>query len=158
MYLTTSSFFASPVRRAAPCWTSPFDRAFAQLARSFGETTHGVSGSWRDGAYELTVDLPGTAEDAIDVSVAGRTLTITVADGDSTWTRRLRLAQTLDPEQVSARYVNGRLTVTVGATAAPETRRVAIDTTPAPAVAELESSETPAVEPTAQSSEQNVTE
>ena len=47
------------------------------------------------------------------MSVAGRTLTITVAgEGDSTWTRRLRLAQTLDPEQVSARYVNGRLTVT----------------------------------------------
>ena len=140
--------------RRRPALDSTFDRALTALARSYGDVGHRVEGSWNDGAYQLTVDLPGTPEEAVGVSVAGRTLTITVAgEGDSTWTRRLRLAQTLDPEQVSARYVNGRLTVTVGATAAPESRTIAIDTTPvAPA---LEASETVAAD---QSNVDNVSE
>jgi HSP20 family molecular chaperone IbpA len=144
MYLTTSPFFTPAVRRR-PALDGTFDRALTALARSYADVGHRVEGSWTDGAYQLTVDLPGTPEEAVGVSVAGRTLTLTVAgEGDSTWTRRLRLAQTLDPEQVSARYVNGRLTVTVGATAAPESRTVAIDTTPvAPA---LEASETAAAD------------
>ena len=153
MYLTTSPLFAPAVRRR-PALDTTFDRALTALARSYGDVGHRVEGSWNDGTYQLTVDLPGTPEEAVGVSVAGRTLTITVAgEGDSTWTRRLRLAQTLDPEQVSARYVNGRLTVTVGATAAPESRTVAIDTTPvAPA---LEASETVAAD---QSNVDNVSE
>ena len=153
MYLTTSPLFAPAVRRR-PALDTTFDRALTALARSYGDVGHRVEGSWSDGTYQLTVDLPGTPEEAVGVSVAGRTLTITVAgEGDNTWTRRLRLAQTLDPEQVAARYVNGRLTVTVGATAAPESRTVAIDTTPvAPA---LEASETVAAD---QSNVDNVSE
>jgi len=153
MYLTTSPVFAPAVRRR-PALDTTFDRALTALARSYGDVGHRVEGSWNDGTYQLTVDLPGTPEEAVGVSVAGRTLTITVAgEGDSSWTRRLRLAQTLDPEQVSARYVNGRLTVSVGATAAPESRTVAIDTTPvAPA---LETSETAAAD---QSNVDNVSE
>ena len=153
MYLTTSPLFAPAVRRR-PALDTTFDRALTALARSYGDVGHRVEGSWNDGTYQLTVDLPGTPEEAVGVSVAGRTLTITVGgEGDNTWTRRLRLAQTLDPEQVAARYVNGRLTVTVGATAAPESRTVAIDTTPvAPA---LEASETVAAD---QSNVDNVSE
>ena len=153
MYLTTSPVFAPAVRRR-PALDTTFDRALTALARSYSDVGHRVQGSWNDGTYQLTVDLPGTPEEAVGVSVAGRTLTITVAgEGDSSWTRRLRLAQTLDPEQVSARYVNGRLTVSVGATAAPESRTVAIDTTPvAPA---LETSETAAAD---QSNVDNVSE
>lgn len=116
-----------------------FDRSFAQLAafsaprpvRSFGPA---VSGSWTDDAYEFTVDLPGVSEENVAVSVTGRTVTLDVgtAAGASSWTRTVRLPQTLDPEQVSARYVNGRLTVTVGRTPqppAPEARRIVLDTT-----------------------------
>ena len=101
MYLTTSPLFAPAVRRR-PALDTTFDRALTALARSYGDVGHRVEGSWNDGTYQLTVDLPGTPEEAVGVSVAGRTLTITVAgEGDSSWTRRLRLAQTLDPEQVS---------------------------------------------------------
>jgi HSP20 family molecular chaperone IbpA len=153
MYLTTSPLFA-PVVRRRPALDTTFDRALTALARSYGDVGHRVEGSWNDGTYQLTVDLPGTPEEAVGVSVAGRTLTITVAgEGDSTWTRRLRLAQTLDPEQVSARYVNGRLTVTVGAIAAPESRTIAIDTTPVTPA--LEASETVAAD---QSNVDNVSE
>ena len=119
-----------------------FDRAFAQLAaisapgsvRSFGPS---VSGSWTDDAYEFTVDLPGVPAENVAVSVTGRTVTLDVVTGGSdsstSWTRSVRLPQTLDPEQVSARYVDGRLTVTVGRTPqppAPEARRIELDTTP----------------------------
>ena len=122
----------APVRSYSPTFRSfrSFDRAFAQLAAltppSFGPA---VTGGWVDGAYQLTVDLPGVADDAVHVSVAGRTLTIDVAS-TSSWSRTLRLPQTLDPEQVSARYLNGRLTVTIAKVAEPEVRRVEIDTTP----------------------------
>ncbi len=94
--------------------------------------TPAVSGHWVDQAYELTADLPGVPDDAVAVAVAGRTLSIDVATDGLTWNERIRLPQTLDPEQVSARYVNGRLTVTIAKTAEAAPRRVAIDTAPAP--------------------------
>jgi HSP20 family protein len=110
-----------------------FDRAFARLATlstprpAFGPS---VKGGWSDDGYELTVDLPGVPENAVGVSVAGRTLSIDVSTDDLTWSRRVRLPQTLDPEQVTARYLDGRLTVTVGKTPAPEARVITIDTAP----------------------------
>lgn len=144
-------FVTSPTRSPFSAWRAfdrsferSFDRMFAQLAnltdsRPAWTFAPELTGAWTDDGYQLTVDLPGVAEDAIGVSVTGRTLTIDVAaesgDGAETvaWTRSLRLPQTLDPEQVTARYVHGRLTVTVGRTPqppAPEPRRIAIETTP----------------------------
>ena len=48
----------------------------------------------------------------------------------------------LGPEQVTAHYVQGRLTVTVAAAASPEKRQIAIDTS-APEAPAIEASETP---------------
>jgi HSP20 family molecular chaperone IbpA len=90
-------------------------------------TTPAVAGRWADGVYELTADLPGVPQDAVAVSVAGRTLSIDVATDELTWTERIRLPQTLDAEQVSARYVDGRLTVTIAKTAEAEPRSIAIE-------------------------------
>jgi HSP20 family molecular chaperone IbpA len=111
-----------------------------------------VSGRWADGAYELTADLPGIPEESVAVSVAGRTLTIDVSTDELTWNERIRLPQTLDPEQVAAHYANGRLTVTIGKTAEATPRTIAIDTgtlASGPAQAELvaaESTETSVTE------------
>ncbi len=146
-----------------------FDRAFAQLATlsaprpvpSFGPT---IAGSWTDDAYEFTVDLPGVPAENVAVSVTGRTVTLNVitdvttdvATGSSSWTRSVRLPQTLDPEQVSARYVDGRLTVTVGRTAqppAPEARRIALDTTPVQPALEAATTEPAATPEPAQAAE-----
>jgi HSP20 family protein len=108
-------------------------------------TSPAVSGRWADGAYELTADLPGVPEDAVAVSVAGRTLTLDVATDELTWSERIRLPQTLDPEHVAARYVNGRLTVTIAKAAEAAPRRIAVVTTStrgeldAPEAAETES-------------------
>lgn len=124
-----------------------FDRAFSNLAGwAFGPATRpqavpAVSGDWADGNYVLTVDLPGVPEDALSVNVAGRTLTIDVATDELTWNERLRLPQTLDPEQVTARYADGRLTVTVPQRPEATPRRIAIDTSPAQAAIETGESE-----------------
>ena len=96
MYLTTSPLFAPAVRRR-PALDATFDRALTALARSYGDVGHRVEGSWSDGTYQLTVDLPGTPEEAVGVSVAGRTLTITVAgEGDSTWFRDASASSSAD--------------------------------------------------------------
>jgi HSP20 family protein len=90
-----------------------------------------VSGQWADGSYTLTVDLPGVPQDALSVSVAGRTLVLDVATDSFTWNERIRLPQTLDVEQVSANYVDGRLTVTIPTAPEAAPRRVEISSTPA---------------------------
>ncbi len=115
---------------------SAFDHTFDQLTRSFFSPlprTPVVDAAWTDGALTLTVDLPGTAAEAIDVSVADRDLTIKVATGSSTWQRTLRLGSALDAEQVSASHVDGRLTVRVAPAVTAEPRRIDV-TTSAPAV------------------------
>lgn len=120
--------------------TSPaldLDRAFEQLTNSFFDTrrTAGpvVDGTWADGEYVLTVDLPGVPAGAVDVSVTGATLTIDVETDEITWKRSLRLGGRLNPEKVGARHVDGRLTVTIGSYDEPEARQISIDTS-APAI------------------------
>lgn len=125
-----------------------FDRAFEQLTRSFTATspkTSVVDASWHEGDLVLTVDLPGVSADHVAVTVAGRTLTLSATTEHSTWERSLSLGATLDPEQVSATHVDGRLTVTVAAAAKPAARTIEISTT-APAAIEAAGSETPADE------------
>ena len=118
-----------------------FDRRFDQLASSFVTGTARtarrspvVDAAWKDGSLVLTADLPGTPGDAVGVAVTGRTLTLSATTPELTWERSVRLGAALDPEQVSATYVDGRLTVTVGAVAAAEPRTIEISTTPAPAI------------------------
>ena len=60
-----------------------------------------------------------------------------VKPGETT-ERSITVGDALDPEKVSARYMDGRLTVVIGATEKPEVRRIEISTT-APAAAAIES-------------------
>ena len=165
MFVSTSfptfPFRTLPARYGVrtPSLSTPYLRG--SFVRS---TTPALSGRWADGAYELTADLPGTPEDAVAVSVAGRTLNIDVVTDELTWNERIRLPQTLDPEQVAARYVNGRLTVTIAKTAEAAPRTIAVDTVTSesgPARAELDAAEaTEAEAPIAQdtATEASVTE
>lgn len=135
--------FTTPVRRRAT-FADPFVHSLARSAFGLHSSPQpsgpAVDGRWTDEGYTLTVDLPGVDDDAVAVSVAGRTLTIEVAVDEESWTQRLRLAQSLDAEAVSAHYRNGRLTVTIPRSAEPEARRIELDTS-APAVVE-----TPAID------------
>ena len=121
-----------------------FDRTFAHLASlAFGAATvdrtatPAPSATWNDGTYVLTVDLPGVPEEALSVSVAGRTLVLEVATDALSWNERIRLPLTLDVDATTANYANGRLTVTVPS--APEAQPRTIEIVHgAPAAPELD--------------------
>ena len=118
-------------------YDSGLDRAFEQLTNSLFTTlprTDGprVDGAWHDDRYVLTVDLPGVPADAVSVDVTGNTLVLGAHTDTLEWERTMRLGGRLDPEKVSARHLDGRLTVEVGTVDEPEARRISIDTTPAP--------------------------
>jgi len=130
--------------RPAFSFDRSFDRAFDQLTNSFfvnAARTPIVDASWHDGSLVLAVDLPGTPADQVGVSVSGRTLTVSSKSEHSSWERSLRLGAALDPEQVSASYVDGRLTVTVAAAAQPEARTIEISTTAPEAIEAAEAPE-----------------
>ena len=135
-------------RPYSPVFDQRVDRMFAELTRSLGTTrTPNVDATWVDGQLRLTVDVPGTPEEAIGVEVAGRTLTVSVDHDANTWSRSVRLGAQLDPSQVTAHYAHGRLTITVAPTPEPEKRQIALDTTPvAPAVTETTAADEPADE------------
>jgi HSP20 family protein len=82
----------------------------------------------RDGEVELRFDLPGIDTDSIDVTVDDGWLTVSAkrseeyAEGEKpyvrerimgSFTRRLRLSDTVDAEKISAAYDAGVLRVTV---------------------------------------------
>lgn len=110
------------------------DRTFSQLVNSLFETPSfgpNLRADWHDDEYVITVDLPGVPAEAVTVEVTGQSLRLAVTSGESQWSRTLRLGGSLDPDKVSARHVDGRLTVRIGKVAQPAARQVAIDTTPA---------------------------
>jgi len=107
------------------------DRTFEQLTRSFATSsarTPVVDASWQDGDLVLTVDLPGVPAEHVNVTVAGRTLTLSATTEHSSWERSMSLSSALDPEQVTATHLDGRLTVKVAAAAKPAARTIEIST------------------------------
>jgi HSP20 family molecular chaperone IbpA len=126
-----------------------FDRAFEQLTSSFftsAPRTPVVDAAWRDGDLVLTVDLPGVSAEQVGVSVSGRTLTLSATTEHSSWERSVSIGSALDPEQVSATHVDGRLTVTIGASAKPAARTIEIATTVPAIEAATDSAEEPVAE------------
>lgn len=124
------------VRNPRPSFDS-FDRMFDQLTSNWFPTGRTrspmpyVQAEWDDGSLVLTVDLPGVPRDAVKVEVTERTLTVAVEHssdrGDMRWSRSLQLGGSLDADRVAARYVDGRLTVTVPPAVKAEPRRVEIE-------------------------------
>lgn len=119
------------------------DRTFAQLANLALSTgtyhrpaTPAPTATWNDGSYVVTVDLPGVPENALSVSVVGRTLVLDVVTDELTWNEQIRLPHTLDVDATTAGYANGRLTVTVPAAPEAQPRKVEI-TVGTTAVAEV---------------------
>jgi HSP20 family protein len=107
----------------------PFDWTFDRTLDNLVD-----SSTWEDGSLKLTVDLPGIPQKAVDVSVAGRALTIGVKTDGRSWERTLSVGAGLDPERVSAQYADGRLTVLVGPVPEAQPRRIEIEDATAPAI------------------------
>lgn len=122
-------------RPYAPGFDQRVDRVFSELTRSLAAPrTPAIDATWVDGSLRLTLDLPGTPDEAIAVDVAGRTLTVSVDHEGHAWRRDVRLGGHLDPSQVVADYAHGRLTITVAPMPEPEARRITLGTTPPAAV------------------------
>jgi HSP20 family protein len=97
----------------------------------------------RDGEIELRFDLPGIDADSIDVTVDRGVLTVTAKRNEEfaqdekpfvrervmgTFTRRLRLSDTVDAEKISAGYDDGVLTVSVPLTERAQPRKIEVST------------------------------
>jgi HSP20 family protein len=117
-----------------------FEQVFGSAAGSQG--TMAMDAVWRGDELVLSVDVPGVPEDAIELTVADRVLTIAAErrqpaeqEGErwalrerahGRWTRSVRLGTALDPEKVTAAYTDGVLTVLIPASASASPRKISI--------------------------------
>jgi HSP20 family protein len=103
----------------------------------------------RDGEVELRFDLPGVDAESIDVTVDRGVLSVTAKRSEEytesekpfirervmgSFTRRVRLSDSVDADKISAAYDSGVLRVTVPLTERAQPRKVEITTGAAPAV------------------------
>jgi HSP20 family protein len=118
-----------------------FHRALGTADRSFSAVR--MDAIRRDSEIELRFDLPGIDTDSIDVTVDRGVLTVSAkrseeyADGEKpfvrervmgTFTRKLRLSDTVDAEKIAASYDGGVLTVKVPLTERAQPRKIEIST------------------------------
>lgn len=97
----------------------------------------------RDGEVELRFDLPGIDTESIDVTVDRGLLTVSAKRADEyaesekpfvrerimgTFTRQLRLSDTVDAEKISASYDDGVLRVIVPLTERAQPRKIEVST------------------------------
>jgi HSP20 family protein len=126
---------------------------FAEFSRAFASDRSLVSVRMdavrRDNEIELRFDLPGIDRESIDVTVDRGVLTVSAkrseeyADNEKpfirerlmgTFTRKLRLADTVDADKIAASYDGGVLTVHVPLTERAQPRKVEIGTSEPAAV------------------------
>jgi HSP20 family protein len=118
-----------------------FHRAFGSADRSFAAVR--MDAIRRDNEIELRFDLPGIDTDSIDVTVDRGVLTVSAkrseeyADGEKpfvrervmgSFTRKLRLSDTVDADNIAAAYNGGVLTVKVPLTERAQPRKIEIST------------------------------
>jgi HSP20 family protein len=134
----------------------PFAAEFDRLARrAFGPIEVGrpamrMDGIRREDGIELRFDLPGIDPDSIDVTVDRGVLSVGAkrseeyAEADKpfireramgSFTRRVRLSDTVDAEKIDASYDRGVLTVRVPLAEKALPRKVEIKTEAKPAIA-----------------------
>jgi HSP20 family protein len=118
-----------------------FHRAFWTADRSFAAVR--MDAIRRDNEIELRFDLPGIDTDSIDVTVDRGVLSVSAkrseeyADGEKpfvrervmgSFSRKLRLSDTVDAEHIAASYDGGVLTVKVPLTERAQPRKIEIST------------------------------
>ncbi len=122
-----------------------FDKTIDDLSTAF---TGGITGSSNldvvrsDEKFELFIDLPGVDPETVDLTIDGRTLTVsadrtfTVAESQEhvyagrrhgNFHRSFKLAEDLDIESLSARSEHGVLIVSVPVVASSQPRKIAIE-------------------------------
>jgi HSP20 family protein len=121
---------------------------FAEFHRSFWTADRSIAAVRMDAVrreheIELRFDLPGIDTDSISVTVERGVLTVSAeraaeyADGEKpfirervmgSFTRRIRLSENVDAEQISAAYDSGVLRVTVPLLERAQPRKIEITT------------------------------
>jgi HSP20 family protein len=121
---------------------------FAEFHRAFGAADRSLAAVRmdairRDGEIELRFDLPGIDTDSIDVTVDRGVLTVSARRSEEydenekpfvrertmgSFTRRLRLSDSVDAEKIEASYDSGVLTVRVPLTERAQPRKIEIST------------------------------
>jgi len=121
---------------------------FAEAHRAFWDTDRSFSAVRmdairRDNEIELRFDLPGIDTDSIDVTVDRGVLSVSAkrseeyAEGEKpfvrervmgSFSRKLRLSDTVDAEKIAASYDGGVLTVRVPLTERAQPRKIEIST------------------------------
>jgi len=131
-----------------------FDSALNDLTETVSGAFNNFSGQSGSGGvdavrsperYELFVDLPGVDPATVDLTVEGRTLTLTadrsftvpegaelVSSGrrHGAFSRSFRIGDDLDLEQVSARSEHGVLIVSIPVASSAKARKITISTEP----------------------------
>jgi HSP20 family protein len=124
---------------------------FHRALRTIGGGTSGMrmDAVRREHEVELRFDLPGIDSDSIDVTVDRGVLTVSAsradeyADGEKpyirerimgSFTRRIRLSDSVDADKIAASYEGGVLRVTVPLTEKATPRKVEVRTEPRVAV------------------------
>lgn len=121
---------------------------FADFYRAFGAADRSLAAVRmdavrRDSEIELRFDLPGIDADSIDVTVDRGVLSVSARRSEEyaenekpfvrervmgTFTRRLRLSDSVDAEKIVASYDSGVLTVRVPLTERAQPRKIEIST------------------------------
>jgi HSP20 family protein len=119
---------------------------FAEFHRSLGAAGKSLAAVRmdavrREGEIELRFDLPGIDTDSIDVTVDRGVLTVSAKRSEEyaedekvfvrervmgSFTRRLRLSDSVDAEKIAASYDGGVLTVTVPLTERAQPRKIEV--------------------------------
>ena len=123
------------------------DGLLGQAGRTLprGDRQIPVDAFQRDGQLELHFDLPGVPEDAVELSIEGRVLTVRASrpysPGDTEqvffaerpwgqFSRQVVLGESLDTSRVGASYDHGVLVVTVPVSERAQSRRIEITHAP----------------------------
>lgn len=87
----------------------------------------------REDALLVVLDVPGVAEDEIDVTVEGQALTLRAGGGEDApprWFHRLRLPRGADTDNIVARHADGVLELHIPRTPGSGPRRVSVNAAP----------------------------
>lgn len=91
-----------------------------------------------DEGLTVTFELPGVADEAIEITAIGQVLTVNATrtrnGAAENISRSVTLHDSYDLDQIAANYANGLLTLTVPVKEAAKPRRITIATSPAPAI------------------------
>lgn len=126
------------------------DRIWDRFSKEFSSATFGqdwnpsLDLSETKDSLLAEIEVPGINPEDIDISVTGDTLTVTgekkqeTAEKGKTYhlteriygkfSRSMRLPVTVDPDRVEARYKDGILSITLGKTESPRSKRIEVKT------------------------------